>query len=410
MKKSLFTIAIAALAIVGCSKVSPDTNTKINQVSEDQELPIDFQAFNYQAQTKGSSAFYSEGIFDVWSYLTGGDFTAASAVKYFKDEIALKDNVWKSNTGVTYYWPKTGKLSFMALYPKGIGDLDIEDGTILTDYEVTVAYSDQQAKKKIETEELKKDDNDILVASAMNQVASYSGTPATAAPVALAFKHALAKVRFAARLGDKKKVTEEENEVIKQGDVRFAVVINDIELTDVNYKGSLTFNYSASPITTEWTPVTTVKGNSGTIVDMNYDKAVGSEDFDFTKALSNTSYTDFYAKDYYVMPLNAIADATKITVKYTVYALNGNKVISKTVYDKAPEAVLEGDQHKAYVNSINDLGAAGSKITAWNTNTVYTYKLIIDPFEGEITFAPVIEDWVFNTVVPEQDIHKDVDN
>lgn len=389
MKKSLSIIALAALAFVGCSKVTPESPKTVE--TKEKDVPIEFNAYNYLSRTKaeGNTEFDKSKSFKVWSYLSDGDFSASSAYPYFNDEVSYSNsnNTWAP--AHTYYWPKTGKLSFFAVYPtdvKGVSLDTTNDNLIITEYTVPALYSDQS------TNGVK---NDLMLAEQKNQTSNTSNG------VSLLFKHQLAKVKFEGKLSNEKSYDSTEG-AIKVGNIYFTAVIDEISLSGLNNIGTLAL--SGSPAAYTWTPKEgQEKVSSEKIVDMNYSIALNNE-FDLESALPAKEYKTF-ENEYYVLP-QTLGDDAIITVKYTVYAINSdNKVISKTVYDGA-----EGN-HPAFTKELNLFSqntANTAKLTEWKINTIYDYKFILDPFEGQILFDPAVAPWD-EVDAAEEYIHKDVD-
>lgn len=412
MKKYLSIIALATLAIVGCSKVNLD------QSAQDEETPISFQALSYVSQTKANHehiALPKGAQFDILAYFTDGDITDNDVSKflYFKDVVSNSVDsdtptewIWKTPT--TYYWPKTGQLSFYAVYPAGKAGFDNdkpEDGFTFDSYTVTVPYATQAAATVSE---------DLMLAQNLNQDCNLASDKHLTDGVLLLFHHELAKVKFSARLYDKKNYDNVKG-VVKVGDVYFSAVIDEISISNIYGTGKLALNASNEYA---WTP-SGDKANSDKIVDMEYSPAKG-EDFvigtEVTEnGLTGAAWTKF-EEEYYVLPQklpvtndNPNTDAT-ITVKFTVYAYDKNgKVISKTSYGSASDTA-----HPAFTKKLGEFkttttSTGDTAIDEWKINTVYNYRFIIDPFEGEIYFDPCMEDWSYVDADPEI-IYKDTDH
>lgn len=390
MKKSLSIIALAALAFVGCSKVTPESPKTVD--AKEKDVPIEFNAYNYLSRTKaeGNTKFDESKSFEVWSYFSDGDFSASSAYLYFKDKVSYSNNTWVPAN--TYYWPKTGKLSFFAIYPTDVVGVSLDttnDNLKITDYTVPASYTNQS------TNGVK---NDLMLAEQKNQTSNTSDniTHFTEG-VSLLFKHQLAKVKFEGKLRNDQSY-DSSSEAIKVGNIYFTAVIDEISLSGLNNIGTLAL--SGSPAAYAWSPKDNQpKVSSGKIVNMNYSKLLNDE-FALSSALPAKEYKKF-ENEYYVLP-QALGDDAKITVKYTVYAVKGGKVISKTVYDGA-----EGN-HPAFSKQLNSFSQNPANLSEWKINTIYDYKFILDPFEGQILFDPAVAPWDA-IEADEEYIHKDVD-
>lgn len=410
MKKYLSIIALATLAIVGCSKVNLD------QSAQDEETPISFKALSYVSQTKADPhdhlALPKDAEFDILAYFTDGDIATSGTSKflYFKDIVSNSVDsedptewIWK--TATTYYWPKTGMLSFYAVYPAGKATYDATNGFTFNEYAVKVPYATQKAATVSE---------DLMLAQTLNQNCNDDTDKHFTDGVALLFHHELAKVKFSARLY-KEKNYDSTNKVVKVGDVYFSAVIDEISISNIYGKGKLALNTSNEYA---WTP-SGDKANSGKIVDMEYSPAKG-EDFvigtEVTEnGLTGADWTKF-EEEYYVLPQelpvtddDPNTDAT-ITVKFTVYAYDKNgKVISKTSYGSDSDT-----SHPAFTKKLGEFkttttSTGDTAIDEWKINTVYNYRFFIDPFEGEIYFDPCMEDWSYVDADPEI-IYKDTDH
>lgn len=401
MKKYLSIIALATLAIVGCGKVSTDVLG-----GDGEETPISFQAVKYLSQTKADThdhlAFPDDAKFDVWAYfhdtkITGAT-TAPALFQYFVDVVSQdsEDN-WAPENG-PYYWPKTGMLSFFALYPTDAEGVEYgENGFAIKDYTVPALYSDQADI-----------DNDLMFAQNLDQNCNDDTDEHFADGVGLIFQHELAKVMFEGKLLDTKNYDATAKKV-KVGDVYFSAVIDEISISGIKNIGTFALDNTAAKYL--WTPQA---GQdlvaSGVLVDMDYapvltdafayDKALPADEF-LTFREGNDSDGDII--EYYVLPQELANDAI-ITVEYTVYAMDkdGN-VISKTSY---PDGT-----HTAFTKKLNEFttGTSATALNEWKINTVYNYRFIIDPFEGQIYFDPCMADWDKVDADPVT-IHPDVDN
>ncbi|MDO5321157.1 MAG: fimbrillin family protein [Bacteroidia bacterium] len=424
MKKYLSIIALATLAIVGCSKVNLD------QSAQDEETPISFQALSYVSQTKADHvhlALPQDAQFDILAYFHDEALSASTAkFFYFNDVVkntvtgkdaATQPSTWKwETTNNTYYWPKTGMLSFYAVYPAGKATFDESNpdaGFTFDEYEVTVPY-DEQADATVS--------EDLMLAQTLDQDCNNDADKHYTDGVALLFHHELAKVKFSAKLYDQKNY-DSTAKVVKVGDVYFSAVIDEISISNIYGKGTLALNASKEYA---WTP-SGAKASSGKIVDMAYAPAKDATGFtigtDVTGVgLTGAGWTKF-EEEYYVLPqelpvttATPNTDAT-ITVKFTVYALKKTseegaatetfKVISKTAYDGA------ANSHPAFTKKLGEFKtttteAGDTALNEWKINTVYNYQFIIDPFEGQIYFDPCMEDWSKVDADPEI-IYKDVD-
>lgn len=231
MKKSLIILLGAALAFVSCAKVSPSVPGDGTP-----ELPITFQAANYDSITKaggGQSAFPTDKSFKVQAYYTGSatwesvnsldatDFTLEDAAAYMEHaEVKYDSSTGKwAPTGQTYYWPNTGYLSF-------IGWANVPDESSIefhTDYS-QVSFSDIDPV----------DGDFMLTDVAADKTAgnSSNGVPMT-------FHHMLAKVNFKAMAKN-----------VDDG-ITHHVVLNSIKINDIGTIGDYKLDFT-DPDNPKW--------------------------------------------------------------------------------------------------------------------------------------------------------------
>lgn len=405
MKKYLSIIALATLAIVGCSKVSTDVLG-----GDGEETPISFQAVKYLSQTKaddthGHLAFPDDAEFKVWAYfhdtkITGAT-TAPALFQYFADVVSKNAGNWAPENG-PYYWPKTGMLSFFALYPTDAEGVECDaNGFSIKEYTVPALYTAQAGI-----------DNDLMFAQTLDQNCDENTEKHFADGVGLIFQHELAKVMFEGKLLTTKNYDSAAKKV-NVGDVYFSAVIDEISISGIKNIGTFALDNTAGKYL--WTPKAgqTLVG-SGVLVDMDYDPEL-TDVFEYDQALPATEEFLTFREDnvstgdiieYYVLP-QELADDAIITVEYTVYAMDKDgKVISKTSY---PDA-----DHTAFTKKLNEFKTTvattgDTALDEWEINKIYNYRFIIDPFEGEIYFDPCMADWDKVDADPVT-IHPDVDN
>lgn len=384
----------AALAVTACSKVTLDQSARTEE-----DIPISFQAVNYISQTKADTHGHIEftgNSFQVQAYFHDSAYDESDATfLYFNSKVTKdSDGNWVPNGG-PYYWPKTGMLSFFAVTPKCNISYGTEGPTI-SNYTVEPLYSKQSDSN-----------SDLMFAITKDQNCNNAADVHFAENgVSLIFKHELSRVMFEGKLLTTKNCVDGK---IRVGDVYFTAVIDDISISGIKNRGSL-------EISTDYWLMKSGQDlvSSGTIVNMDYSKANGDA-FELEKALPATEEFLTFRKGnvptgdvigYYVLPQYFAADNTdaKITVKFTVYALKKTseegaatetfKVISKTSY-----GTEEDTAHPAFEMALKDFTGKKSTesssypLNTWKVNTVYNYRFIIDPFEGEILFDPCMADW-----------------
>lgn len=451
MKKALI-IAAAALAMASCAKVNVDNTAKDKETLID--TPVTYEAYNYAGGTKAAGAnelrFYLEGSFKVFSFYSAtewkdlADEIPANAKFINGDEVmwrAANDYVtskaWR--TEETYYWPKSGTLSFLAYYPSAVSSYATvakkSEGVKFTDYAVLETVESQYANGRVKsgdvvdengkfpgatdytkTTGITDDINDILVADLQtDQTVNQNGTYYTKG-VPMLFRHKLAKVKLQA-----KQAKKPENGKIVEG--KFRIIINSISIDNIHLKGS----YSSTSTANVWTlasddvlvPVsntTTAHKNSGNFAKnqtnngnadgslINNKLNFGTEaepryewEFDDKYALPlfyvdetatpkvENNYWDL-GNEYYVLPQN-LEGLSDILVNYTVFSLDEKDGKSYIASSKTYDAKVQLNTITT-INNNEDVA-----IETWKINGFYTYRLLISPYGEPILFDPAISDW-----------------
>lgn len=380
MKKSLSIIALAALAFVGCSKVTPESPKTVD--AKEKDVPIEFNAVNYLNTTKALSSgttFYTGGKFGIYSVFSGNDFTtvnAADAAMYFDNKEVARfttpSEFWAINefnggNRISYYWPKSGKLSFFAYFPKMDSGVALANDGKITFSDYTVASNiTAQADNISDTDDY--DNNDLMIADAVtNKEANHTG--GTTDKVSLTFRHKLAKIKFSAKMSEKATIND---------DLQFKIVVKSINVTKFGTKAD--YNGSA------W----------GSIKNSNDEiAAMDSGDFEEEEIVGGTAAGNDFANDatalekntykvfgnaLYVMP-QTLSDDTTVQIKYDVYAVktSTSKIISLTENTKTV--------------ALKNFKSTQNSITAWEINKIYNYRFTIDAFADEILFDPKVVDW-----------------
>lgn len=175
MKKILFA-AVAAMAITGCSQ-----NEEIEKAAQPVEIGFNTAVSKTTRATTLVNADFKK--FTAYAYSTTGAFADATAVNALipGTDFELKESAWSSGNSV-FYWPATDQVSFFAFSPNTTEQLSW--GAAVAKTAPTLTYTVKDAVK---------DQEDLVVAEAMNKQKAISGTTEA---VALNFKHALTKIGF----------------------------------------------------------------------------------------------------------------------------------------------------------------------------------------------------------------------
>ena len=358
MKKLFFIAAFASAALVGCTK---------NEVAPSalQQDEITFLAPVVGAQTKVNgligSTYNTGESFDVWCVHNAGNITEWTGAVYFDDVKAEYDASLGGWALVDkYYWPSTGKLSFVALSPSISNSTSYADATGFVidnwsqgadqDAIVDLMYSDEVLNKV--KAEYAADGEDK--AGDTNTTYIYKG-------VDIKFNHALSYLVF------KVKTTGDYSATTK-------FRLNSITLSGVYTTGDFQQMTNAStPNTDPWTEDET--GATGTYV------AYTGGTLNFGNSEVNVPETA--TKQIILLPQALKADQQKITVNYEIST--DDKAIddpSKVWIAQTPEAV--------------DL--TNLTVDEWEMGKKYIYTITIGM--NEIIFDPAVSAWDTATDAP----------
>lgn len=419
MKKTIILTA-AAIAMISCAKVT--TEAPVKEAEKTINTPVSFEAYNYAGQTKAASnglRFYLDGTFNVYSFYSPTNWAGLADELPADSKFIQGDGVaWRAASGEftsavwrtenTYYWPKTGTLSFYAYYPSAVSSFVTvakkSEGVKFTDYSVLETVAAQNADTQIKIGEVVDkngkypgtdgytsttgtidDRNDILVADLVtDKTANDNGTYYTKG-VPMLFRHKLAKVKLQA-----KQARRPEQGVVNG---TFRIIIDAISIDNIHLKGSYSsaspdIVWTTSDVLIAATSTDTHKNSGNFVADMTNDGKGENDAFDDTHALplfysEGTTENDYLnlGKEYYVLPQN-IDNLSNLLVSYTVFALdNDNKILSSTKYEDV----------KVQLNTITL--ANSNKIDSWDINKFYTYKLLFSPYGEPIIFDPAVADW-----------------
>ena len=365
MKKSLFILATAALALASCNKNEPVAkNLTLNDANE-----ITFRTFEPKVMRAADQTLSTLQEADKGFYVTAyHKVGVADPVSYF-DNVQFK---WNAGTFVSdkkYYWPAEGTLDFFAYAPA-------VDNTQLTrtDYKTfTVAPSTTVAEQV-----------DLIYANTDGKSKTGAYTPVGgsastygAAGVPINFRHAGAKI-----------VVKVKNSEVN--DLKFE--ITQMKIAHVDGSATFTYNDAASPtgdqntdgsgtlLVGDWTNNTssdvsystatlttnTVTGQISTGQFLNGSGTLNTEDENLHMILipqETDDVTDAYASD----DDNAVYSGSYIALKMTIKQAGSNIVIADaTTANKWAmwPVKFEWEPGKKYTYVI-DLSGGGY----WETNT-----------------------------------------
>lgn len=360
MKTNQLILAAAALVVLAsCTKSNVDpVNTAKTEGDE-----IGFAAVTQKA-TKANNAIitgttYDHGnTFQVWGWQSQeGDFSefANAAASNFMTNLTIswtkgRDNTrteaWR-NVSNYYYWPLTGKISFLAIHPSTVPPTSTGWDNTNKKPSATIENYDISASK---------DSTDLMFANAAGE------RRADALPIV--FKHALSQIQFRVRT---------DYDYTLDG-VEFKV--DSIKLNKIALSGNVT--YANDAIT--WTENTT--------------QTAAKDYYKTTKVVSyaaNDAAAALYGRALVMIPQPANSDnpatadvieGTTITIGYTMKQKTYDP-ISGTVTVAAPWTKVKEDN--------TDYNPAAA-IAAWEPGKKYNYTLCFKL--NEINFDPTVTNWV----------------
>lgn len=362
--KKLFFIAVAALAMGACSKVQ----------TVDIQKEINFEVAN-SLQTKATGSVYSNGAFGTYAWFNNTDDFMVN------EKVDLTGGAWKT-VDHTFYWPKTGSISFISYSPfAGTSNTAGTTPTItknsITYTGVTVGTTDlmyaDRATCSSNVNEVT--DNDDAAAES-----GYSGVPTV-------FRHALAKLSFKVAAN-----FTEWDDATTGSHTEWEITINSFKIGGFKTNGNLELNLNADG--KSWDkPVTTIgttdyyvwTGASGETAKQELVDATTYP----TGVVLTTTPQDLASATGYVLPqvLSAGDQTVDIDAHIKTTLSNG-----KTIEEDFTKTV-----------NISDI----STLKAWqiNENIVYTIKfkptakadgpsgLDDSPEDVIITFDPAVADW-----------------
>ena len=378
MKTNQLILAAALMALVSCTKENVDFNAN----ALDNE--IGFTAVTKKA-TKANDAiidgatYATENTFKVWGWQSqAGTFAEFSegAASNFMSNLTIsycggpqdRADAWR-NADNYYYWPFTGKISFLAIHPSTIVPslLAGENPALTTGWDAT----NKLAKATIANYTISASNKTTDLMFAEKTGSRNASDLDASGNLGLVFKHALSQIVVKAKTNDD-----------YSADVQFdleSVQFNNIDLSgDLAYANE-DFTWTDNEAHSEnWMYYNTVK----TDIKNTYANA---DDYIYGAAILMVPQPAYKHVD--ADPANSVAEVegTTITIGYSMQQLPkaNNAKISGTITVPAPwTKVKEGD------TTHNPAAAFNS----WEAGKKYVYTLNFKL--NEILFNPTVTDWV----------------
>ena len=399
--KKYFIIAVAAMAaMAACTKVDPVNNTT-------KDTAISFSVINHLQQTRATEGLtYPTGVpFGTFAWWTAGAWDQETAPQEFvfmnNEEIKYKQldptnandpYVWAPNT--TYYWTKSGKLTFASYSPyvnattaseKGFSAIPAHDPalgfqfvdyTIVDNTNVDLMYANLAKDCTQDT-----NTDGTAVTDSSNPEGGFKGVPTI-------FNHSLCQVAFAFRdIGNKNPNVED-----------IKIIIKEVKIANIDKKGTFTQNpatagaarWASTHATGNYTNYSylTPEGNPQT-------NAVELSFIDLGVTPTAVSATDNYtgignARILLPQTLAVTTDTNNAPVDPTPNTVTDQKLIVdytiKTKYASSTEWATEE------VTSVARLKT--SNMVAWADNQNILYRISIYPNAAiPVTFDPAVVSW-----------------
>lgn len=364
MKKYIIIAVAALVASSACTKVE----------SVDVQKEINFEVAN-RIQTKAAGALYENGAFGTYAWFNNTDDFMVN------EQVDKSGGVWKT-VDYTYYWPKTGSISFISYSP-----FDGASNTAGTTPVVT--------KDKITYTGVAVSNVDLMYAdratcsSNVNEVTDdeVSGTDSGFTGVPTLFRHALAKLSFKVQAN-----FTEWDDATTGSHTEWEITINSFKIGGFNTTGDLELNLNADG--KSWDkPVTTVDG-----VDYNvWTNATGATaDQELIDAASyptgvvlTTTAQDLTPAAGFVLPqiLTAGTQIVKIDADIKTTLANGKEInenFKKTIDISSISTLKAWQMNENIVYTIMFKPTAKADGTDGHDN---------DPEDVTITFDPAVADW-----------------
>ena len=376
MKKYIILTLAAMAALTACSKV---------EIAPEAQREINFEVAN-SIQTKATGSVYDNGAFGTYAWFNNTDEFMVN------EQVDKVGSVWKT-VDHTFYWPKSGSISFISYSPfTGTSDTA---GTVPAITKNTITYTGVT----VGTTDLMYADR-ATCSSNVNEVTDSDTADSGYKGVPTVFRHALAKISFKMKANFVTYVDATTNTRTS-----WDVTVTSAKISGFKTTGDCALTLNADnkswdkPVTnigtTEdpinvnvWTNTSGTTGEQELVDATTYPEGVKFY-YDATNDEEHNDALDLAAAAGYVLPQVLSADAQKLELKIHIKTHLSN---GKTIDEDFTKVV--------------DIRAISS-LKAWqmNENIVYTIKIKPtakaegaeghddDPNDVIITFDPAVSDW-----------------
>ena len=364
MKKLLLIAAAAVAATVACTKVNP---------TGDAQREINFEVAN--SLTKATGSVYSNGAFGTYAWFNNTDDFMVN------EKVDKSGGVWKT-VDHTFYWPKTGSISFISYSPfAGTSDTA---GSVPAITKNSITYTGITAGS-----------TDLMYAdratcsSNVNEVTDSDTADSGFSGVPTVFRHALAKLSFKIKAN-----FIEYTDATTNTTTSWEVKVTSAKISGFKTTGDCALALNADgkswdkPVTNIGTATDPVNVNvwtnlSGTSAEQELiDATTYPEGVTLT-----TAPQDLAAASGYVMPQVLAAGAQVLKLKIHIKTtLSNGKVINE---DLEPALdIMNISSLKAWQMNENIVYTINIKPTATTDTGSYD-----NPNDVIITFDPAVADW-----------------
>jgi hypothetical protein len=367
MKKYFIIAAAALVAMTGCSKI---------ETAPEVQREISFEVAN-NVRTKATGSVYENGAFGTYAWFNNTD------VFMVNEQVDKSGGVWRTVDN-TYYWPKTGSISFIS-YSPFTGASNTENSVpVITKNSIT--YTDVT----VGTTDLMYADR-ATCSSNVNEVTDSDTADSGFTGVPTVFNHALAKLSFKIKAN-----FIEYTDPTTNTTTTWEVTVKSAKIGGFKTKGSLALTLNDDGKT--WNKPVTNIGTDTDPVNVNiWTNASGATDeqelIDATTypdgVVLTTTAQDLAAASGFVLPQQLTADTQKITldIRIKTNLPNGrsiNETFTPTIDIKDISSLQAWQMNQNIVYTINIKPTAKADVNGHDD----------DPNDVIITFDPAVADWV----------------
>ena len=357
MKKNLFFLAAAAVALASCT--SDDTIAENSAALSNQQQEITFSPFAQKASRAAvqGTTFPTTNTMEVKAYQT-----QPTATGYFdKTTFSKKETYWGATPAK--YWPLSpAKLNFFAVSGAGVTNSHITIADLLAS--ASVAYTSANSYSATTQ-------SDIMYAFGREAVTQSGNGLTFPAKVDMTFHHALALINFQIKAGN---------------DASTAIKIKKIELNGARYTGTLAItNTNAATEADTWSAK--VDWTPNDVVDNVVVPSIGntSDPVALTTSYVPVNSETSYPASLMIIPSTQTAETTNYG--FTTFTITYTLDNKEYTYTYAPAGYTESTPNLTVVQ-------AGYK---------YTYQIAMTLHE--ILINPSVEAWseqnsADNVVIP----------